>query len=59
MHVNVCVCVCVGEVSVKVSAEALKTEDLCGNEVATLPEKGRIDTVIRPLLVEVSTTNSR
>ncbi|XP_046891299.1 alpha-2-macroglobulin-like isoform X2 [Hypomesus transpacificus] len=45
-----------GEVSVKVSAEALKTEDLCGNEVATLPEKGRIDTVIRPLLVEAEGT---
>uniref|UniRef100_A0A8C7KAA9 Alpha-2-macroglobulin-like protein 1 n=1 Tax=Oncorhynchus kisutch TaxID=8019 RepID=A0A8C7KAA9_ONCKI len=43
-----------GEVSVKVSAEALKTEELCGNEVATVPEKGRIDTVVQTLLVEVS-----
>uniref|UniRef100_A0AAZ3R0U7 Alpha-2-macroglobulin-like protein 1 n=1 Tax=Oncorhynchus tshawytscha TaxID=74940 RepID=A0AAZ3R0U7_ONCTS len=43
-----------GEVSVKVSAEALKTEKLCGNEVATVPEKGRIDTVVQTLLVEVS-----
>uniref|UniRef100_A0AAZ3RB80 A2ML1 protein n=1 Tax=Oncorhynchus tshawytscha TaxID=74940 RepID=A0AAZ3RB80_ONCTS len=39
-----------GEVSVKVSAEALKTEELCGNEVATVPEKGRIDTVVQTLL---------
>lgn len=38
----------------KVSAEALKTEELCGNEVATVPEKGRIDTVVQTLLVEVS-----
>uniref|UniRef100_A0A673Z6X6 Alpha-2-macroglobulin-like n=1 Tax=Salmo trutta TaxID=8032 RepID=A0A673Z6X6_SALTR len=43
-----------GEVRVKVSAEALKTEELCGNEVATVPEKGRIDTVVQTLLVEVS-----
>uniref|UniRef100_A0A8C7U8H5 Alpha-2-macroglobulin-like protein 1 n=1 Tax=Oncorhynchus mykiss TaxID=8022 RepID=A0A8C7U8H5_ONCMY len=43
-----------GAVSVKVSAEALKTEKLCGNEVATVPEKGRIDTVVQTLLVEVS-----
>uniref|UniRef100_A0A8C7UEI2 Alpha-2-macroglobulin-like protein 1 n=1 Tax=Oncorhynchus mykiss TaxID=8022 RepID=A0A8C7UEI2_ONCMY len=43
-----------GEVSVKVSAEALKTEELCGNEVATVPEKGRIDTIVQTLLVEVS-----
>ncbi|XP_036400858.1 alpha-2-macroglobulin-like isoform X2 [Megalops cyprinoides] len=41
-----------GEVSIKVSAEALSTEDLCGNEVATVPEKGGIDTVIRTLRVE-------
>ncbi|XP_052378896.1 alpha-2-macroglobulin-like [Oncorhynchus keta] len=45
-----------GEVSVKVSAEALKTEKLCGNEVATVPEKGRIDTVVQTLLVEAEGT---
>ncbi|XP_064158470.1 alpha-2-macroglobulin-like isoform X2 [Anguilla rostrata] len=45
-----------GEVSIKVSAEALKTEDLCGNEVATVPERGRIDTVVRTLLVEAEGT---
>ena len=43
-----------GRVSFKVSAEALKTEELCGNEVATVPDVGQIDTVIRTLLVEVS-----
>lgn len=48
------VCVHTGQVDVKVSAEALKTDVLCGNEVATVPKMGRIDTVIRTLLVEVS-----
>lgn len=47
-------CVHTGQVDVKVSAEALKTDVLCGNEVATVPKMGRIDTVIRTLLVEVS-----
>ncbi|KAM4566570.1 alpha-2-macroglobulin-like isoform 2-T2 [Odontesthes bonariensis] len=41
-----------GSVSFKVSTEALKTEELCGNEVATVPNEGQIDTVIRTLLVE-------
>ncbi|XP_036391806.1 alpha-2-macroglobulin isoform X2 [Megalops cyprinoides] len=45
-----------GEVSVKVSAVALKTEDLCGNEVATVPERGRVDTVVRTLIVEAEGT---
>uniref|UniRef100_A0A669BD33 Alpha-2-macroglobulin n=1 Tax=Oreochromis niloticus TaxID=8128 RepID=A0A669BD33_ORENI len=43
-----------GKVNLKVSAEALKTEALCGNEVATVPDVGRTDTVIRTLLVEVT-----
>uniref|UniRef100_A0A7N8WY82 Alpha-2-macroglobulin-like n=1 Tax=Mastacembelus armatus TaxID=205130 RepID=A0A7N8WY82_9TELE len=43
-----------GEVKLKVSAEALKTDTLCGNEVATVPDMGRIDTVVRTLKVEVS-----
>uniref|UniRef100_A0AAQ6IIX1 Uncharacterized protein n=1 Tax=Anabas testudineus TaxID=64144 RepID=A0AAQ6IIX1_ANATE len=42
-----------GDVSLKVSAEALKTDVLCGNEVATVPDVGQIDTVIRTLLVEL------
>lgn len=37
----------------KVSAEALKTDLLCGNEVATVPKMGQMDTVVRTLLVEV------
>ncbi|XP_072235418.1 alpha-2-macroglobulin-like isoform X2 [Leuresthes tenuis] len=41
-----------GRVSFKVSAEALKTQELCGNEVATVPDVGQMDTVIRTLLVE-------
>uniref|UniRef100_A0A8C6NP84 Alpha-2-macroglobulin-like protein 1 n=1 Tax=Nothobranchius furzeri TaxID=105023 RepID=A0A8C6NP84_NOTFU len=43
-----------GDVSLKVSAEALKTRALCGNKVTTLPDVGRVDTVIQTLLVEVS-----
>uniref|UniRef100_A0AAQ5ZY45 Alpha-2-macroglobulin-like 1 n=1 Tax=Amphiprion ocellaris TaxID=80972 RepID=A0AAQ5ZY45_AMPOC len=43
-----------GKLNLKVSAEALKTDTLCGNEVATVPDVGRVDTVIRTLLVEVS-----
>uniref|UniRef100_A0A673C2A4 Alpha-2-macroglobulin domain-containing protein n=1 Tax=Sphaeramia orbicularis TaxID=375764 RepID=A0A673C2A4_9TELE len=43
-----------GEVSLKVSAEVLKTDELCGNEVATVPDIGQIDTVVRTLLVQVS-----
>ncbi|XP_029111420.1 alpha-2-macroglobulin-like [Scleropages formosus] len=45
-----------GEVSVNVRAEALRTEELCGNEVVTVPERGRIDTVVRTLLVEAEGT---
>ncbi|XP_051255182.1 alpha-2-macroglobulin [Dicentrarchus labrax] len=45
-----------GQVNLKVSAEALKTDILCGNDVATVPDMGRIDTVIRTLLVEAEGT---
>ncbi|XP_064205638.1 alpha-2-macroglobulin-like [Anguilla rostrata] len=41
-----------GRVNITVSAEALSTEELCGNEVVTVPERGQIDTVVRTLLVE-------
>ncbi|XP_061104110.1 alpha-2-macroglobulin-like [Conger conger] len=41
-----------GRVNITVSAEALNTEELCGNEVVTVPESGQIDTVVRTLLVE-------
>uniref|UniRef100_A0A6I8N0W3 Alpha-2-macroglobulin n=1 Tax=Ornithorhynchus anatinus TaxID=9258 RepID=A0A6I8N0W3_ORNAN len=42
-----------GEVMFSVSAEALQSPELCGNEAAEVPEVGRKDTVIRTLLVEV------
>uniref|UniRef100_A0A8C0H2E3 Alpha-2-macroglobulin n=1 Tax=Chelonoidis abingdonii TaxID=106734 RepID=A0A8C0H2E3_CHEAB len=42
-----------GNVNFSVSAEALKTDLPCGNEVAVLPETGQKDTVIKQLLVEV------
>lgn len=45
-----------GGVSVKVSAEALRTDVLCGNEVAVVPAAGQVDTVIRTLLVEAEGT---
>lgn len=43
-----------GQVTLKVSAEALQTDELCGNQAATVPQTGRMDTVVRTLLVEVS-----
>ncbi|XP_075774770.1 alpha-2-macroglobulin-like protein 1 isoform X1 [Pelodiscus sinensis] len=39
------------EVNFTVSTEALRTEELCGNELAVVPAQGRVDTVIQPLLV--------
>ncbi|XP_030393660.1 alpha-2-macroglobulin-like isoform X1 [Gopherus evgoodei] len=41
-----------GNVNFSVSAEALKTDLPCGNEVVEIPDKGRKDTVIKQLLVE-------
>uniref|UniRef100_A0A8C3FYY8 Alpha-2-macroglobulin-like protein 1 n=1 Tax=Chrysemys picta bellii TaxID=8478 RepID=A0A8C3FYY8_CHRPI len=43
-----------GEVNFTVSTEALRTEELCGTEVAMVPAQGRVHTVIKPLLVQVS-----
>lgn len=45
-----------GPVQLQVSAEALRTHVLCGNEVATVPKTGQIDTVVRTLLVEVGSS---
>ncbi|XP_029769803.1 alpha-2-macroglobulin-like, partial [Terrapene carolina triunguis] len=42
-----------GNVDFSVSAEALKTDLPCGNEVVETLDKGRKDTVIKQLLVEV------
>lgn len=48
-----CVFALAGPVQLQVSAQALKTHVLCGNEVATVPKTGQIDRVVRTLLVEV------
>uniref|UniRef100_A0A8C2AY23 Uncharacterized protein n=1 Tax=Cyprinus carpio TaxID=7962 RepID=A0A8C2AY23_CYPCA len=42
-----------GEVNITVRAEALQSRELCGNEVVTLPDKGRVDTVMHSILVQV------
>uniref|UniRef100_A0A8C8SQW6 Alpha-2-macroglobulin n=1 Tax=Pelusios castaneus TaxID=367368 RepID=A0A8C8SQW6_9SAUR len=42
-----------GHVNFSVSAEALKPELPCGNEIVETPDRGRKDTVIKQLLVEV------
>ncbi|XP_053360073.1 alpha-2-macroglobulin-like protein 1 [Clarias gariepinus] len=41
-----------GKVSVSVTAEAVQSSSLCGKSPVTVPEKGRIDTVINTLLVK-------
>ncbi|XP_076146448.1 alpha-2-macroglobulin-like [Alosa pseudoharengus] len=45
-----------GLMNVTVSAEATQSQGLCGNEVVSVPEKGRIDIVTRPLLVKAEGT---
>ncbi|KAM6108015.1 alpha-2-macroglobulin-like protein 1 [Pterocles gutturalis] len=41
-----------GEVNITVSTEAVSSEELCGNEMPVVPAQGRVDTVIKPLLVQ-------
>ncbi|NXD88020.1 A2ML1 protein, partial [Halcyon senegalensis] len=41
-----------GEVNITVSTEALSSKEFCGNEVPVVPAQGRVDTVIKPLLVQ-------
>ncbi|OWK03854.1 hypothetical protein Celaphus_00013978, partial [Cervus elaphus hippelaphus] len=41
-----------GEVNFTATAEALRSQELCGNEVPHFPALGQKDTVIKPLLVE-------
>ncbi|NXE26284.1 A2ML1 protein, partial [Ardeotis kori] len=41
-----------GEVNITVSTEALSSKELCGNEMPVVPAQGRMDTVIKPLLVQ-------
>lgn len=43
-----------GNVNFSVSTEAVHPLELCGNEVADVPEIGRKDTIIKTLLVEAS-----
>uniref|UniRef100_A0A667GQ71 Pregnancy zone protein n=1 Tax=Lynx canadensis TaxID=61383 RepID=A0A667GQ71_LYNCA len=45
-----------GKVNFTATVEALQSEELCGNEVPTVPVVGRKDTVVKPLLVEVRGT---
>ncbi|KGL92311.1 Alpha-2-macroglobulin-like 1, partial [Charadrius vociferus] len=41
-----------GEVNITVSTEALSSKEFCGNEIPVVPAQGRVDTVIKPLLVQ-------
>ncbi|XP_021488325.1 alpha-2-macroglobulin [Meriones unguiculatus] len=41
-----------GQVNFSVSAQALNSQEVCGNEVPVVPEYGKKDLVIRSLLVE-------
>ncbi|NXF78881.1 A2ML1 protein, partial [Sclerurus mexicanus] len=41
-----------GEVNITVSTEALSSTELCGNKLPVVPAQGRVDTVIKPLLVK-------
>ncbi|XP_010083348.1 PREDICTED: alpha-2-macroglobulin-like, partial [Pterocles gutturalis] len=45
-----------GQVEFSVSTEALQNQQPCGNAIVETPEKGRKDTVIRQLLVELEGT---
>ncbi|XP_026081962.1 alpha-2-macroglobulin-like protein 1 [Carassius auratus] len=45
-----------GKVNITVRAEAVQSRELCGKEVVTLPDKGRIDTVMQSVLVEAEGT---
>lgn len=42
-----------GVVDVSVSAEAITSDISCNNEIVTVPERGRIDLVKKPLIVKV------
>ncbi|NWH49504.1 A2ML1 protein, partial [Fregata magnificens] len=41
-----------GEVNITVSTEAVSSKELCGDEMPVVPAQGRVDTVIKPLLVQ-------
>nr|XP_044612248.1 pregnancy zone protein-like isoform X1 [Equus asinus] len=42
-----------GKVNFTATAEALRSQELCGNEVPEVPAFGQKDTVVKPLLVEL------
>ncbi|XP_018430169.1 PREDICTED: alpha-2-macroglobulin-like, partial [Nanorana parkeri] len=41
-----------GEVNITVRTEAVKTTDLCQNEIPIVPKQGATDTIVKPLLVQ-------
>ncbi|KAG7231896.1 hypothetical protein INR49_010117, partial [Caranx melampygus] len=45
-----------GDVNVTVSAEAVASQVLCGNELVNVPDRGRIDVVTRSLIVKAEGT---
>ncbi|XP_062242617.1 alpha-2-macroglobulin-like [Platichthys flesus] len=45
-----------GVVNVSVSAEAVASHTSCDNEIVSVPERGRIDVVTRPLIVKAEGT---
>uniref|UniRef100_A0A671U9I5 Alpha-2-macroglobulin-like n=1 Tax=Sparus aurata TaxID=8175 RepID=A0A671U9I5_SPAAU len=45
-----------GAVNVSVTAEAVASHALCGNEIVSVPERGRIDVVTRSLIVKAEGT---
>ncbi|XP_039678847.1 alpha-2-macroglobulin-like isoform X2 [Perca fluviatilis] len=45
-----------GVVNVSVSAEAVTSQVSCDNEIVSVPERGRIDVVTRPLIVKAEGT---
>lgn len=44
-----------GKVTISVKAEAMQSSILCGKNAVFVPQKGRIDTIIKTLLVQVIT----
>ncbi|XP_073673455.1 alpha-2-macroglobulin-like protein 1 [Garra rufa] len=45
-----------GKVNITVRAEAVRSRELCDNKVVTLPDRGRVDTVMQSVLVQVQGT---
>ena len=45
-----------GVVNVSVAAEAVPSHMACGNEIVSVPDRGRIDVVTRSLIVKVGSS---